>query len=267
MPQLEPPDPRPARPLAGDGRQHVHTADEACDEEGGRLGVGLKRRADLLDHAVVHHHDAVGHGQRLLLVVGHHDRRDAEPPLQRLDLRAQGDTHARVERRQRLVEQQQRRRRGHRACQRHALLLAARELGGIAIAVTGEADERQQLVHPRRDALARDVAAREAIADVAGDAEVGEQRIGLEHDAVVALARGQPGHVAPGHPHGPEVLPLETRDDPQQRRLAAAARPEEADELAVADLERHALEGDDGAESLGDAVEGDRGRPPARHFW
>jgi len=88
-----------------------------------------------------------------------------------------------------------------------------------------------------------------------------------EHDAVVALARGQPGHVAPGHPHGPEVLPLETRNDPQQRRLAAAARPEEADELAVADLERHALEGDDGAESLGDAVEGDRGRPPARHFW
>jgi len=111
------------------------------------------------------------------------------------------------------------------------------------------------------------VPGREAVADVAGDGEVGKQRVGLEHDAVVALARRQPGDVAPGHAHGPEVLTLETRDDPQQRRLAAAARPEEADELAVADLERHPLEGDDGAESLGDAVEGDRGGPPARHFW
>ena len=52
-------------------------------------------------------------------------------PLQRLDLVPQAQAHARVERRQRLVEQQQARRRRERAGQRHALLLAARQLGGI----------------------------------------------------------------------------------------------------------------------------------------
>ena len=66
--------------------------------------------------------------------------------LQRLDLVAQPQPHAGVERRQRLVEQQQAGRGRERARQRHALLLAARELGGIFRSGIGQADQRQQLV-------------------------------------------------------------------------------------------------------------------------
>jgi hypothetical protein len=44
-------------------RQRVDAADEVGHEGAGRLAVDLHRRADLLDHAVVHHHDAVGHGK------------------------------------------------------------------------------------------------------------------------------------------------------------------------------------------------------------
>ena len=44
-------------------------ADEAGDEQVGRPVVELERRADLLDAAVVHHHDLVGHGHGLDLVV------------------------------------------------------------------------------------------------------------------------------------------------------------------------------------------------------
>ena len=71
--------------------------------------------------------------------------------LQGLDLVAQAQAHARIERRQRLVEQQQAGRGRERAGQRHALLLAAGKLGGIFRAGIGQADQRQQLV----DALAR----------------------------------------------------------------------------------------------------------------
>ena len=77
-------------------------------EGGRRLAVDLERRADLLDDAVVHDHDPVGHGQRFLLVVGHHDRGDPQTALQLLHLVAQVDPHLGVERRERFVEQQER---------------------------------------------------------------------------------------------------------------------------------------------------------------
>ena len=81
----------------------------------------------------------------------HHDGGDAEPALQRLDLVAQPQPHAGVERRQRLVEQQQAGRGRERAGERHALLLAARELRGIFRPGIGQADQRQQLVDALRD--------------------------------------------------------------------------------------------------------------------
>jgi hypothetical protein len=51
------------------------------------------------------------------------------------------------------------------------------------------------------------------------------------------------------------ALCLEPGDDAQQRRLAAARRAEEADELAVADVERDLVQGDEAAEVLADAGE------------
>ena len=48
--------------------------------------VDLLRRPELLDDAVVHHRDLVGHRHRLELVVGDVDRRGAEPIVQRPQL-------------------------------------------------------------------------------------------------------------------------------------------------------------------------------------
>ena len=42
----------------------------------------LDRRADLDDFALLHHHDLIGEGQRLRLVVGHVDHRGADPLVQ-----------------------------------------------------------------------------------------------------------------------------------------------------------------------------------------
>src|SRR3954471_12815549 len=59
------------------------------DEGRGRLLISLLRRADLLDPALAHHHDAVGQRHRLVLVVGDEDRGGADGAL---DL-AQLDLH------------------------------------------------------------------------------------------------------------------------------------------------------------------------------
>ena len=96
-----------------------------------RAVVDLLRRADLLDRAVQHHDDAVGQRQRLGLVVGDEDHRHAGLLLHPLQLGPHLQPQPRVEVRQRLVQQQHLRLHHHRPRQRHALLLAARQLAGL----------------------------------------------------------------------------------------------------------------------------------------
>ena len=60
--------------------------------------VDLVGRADLLDAAFADHDDPVGHGERLFLVVRHHDRGDPEAALQVADFAAQPGAHAGIER-------------------------------------------------------------------------------------------------------------------------------------------------------------------------
>jgi hypothetical protein len=53
---------------------------------------------------------------------------------------------------------------------------------------------------------------------------------------------------------------LETRDQPEARGLARTGRPEQREELAVADVEVDAVDRGDAAEPLSDAFETDRDR-------
>ena len=59
----------------------IGRADEIGDEGIAGQIIDLGRRADLLDDAVAHHDDPVGDRQRLLEIVGHVHRGDAELPL------------------------------------------------------------------------------------------------------------------------------------------------------------------------------------------
>jgi hypothetical protein len=75
----------------------------------GRLTVDVRRRGDLLHDAVLHHDDAVGQRQRLVLVVRDVDRGAVELAMNAADLRPRLDAELRVEVGQRLVHQDQRR--------------------------------------------------------------------------------------------------------------------------------------------------------------
>ena len=55
----------------------VGLADEVRYEGVLRLIINILWRSDLLNGALVHDHDGVGHGQSLLLIVGHIDEGDA----------------------------------------------------------------------------------------------------------------------------------------------------------------------------------------------
>ena len=83
---------------------------------------------DLLDDAVVHDDDPVGHGHRFDLVVRHVDAGRSQPAMQLANLAAHLDAQLRVEIRQRLVEQEDLRISNDRPAHRDALPLAAREL-------------------------------------------------------------------------------------------------------------------------------------------
>ena len=50
---------------------HLRCADEARDEDVGRLGEDVVRARHLLDDAIAHDRDPVGDGERFDLIVGH----------------------------------------------------------------------------------------------------------------------------------------------------------------------------------------------------
>ena len=117
-----------------------------------------------------------------------------------------------------------------------------------------------------RDLRARHLAVDQPVGHVVGDAQVREQRVGLEDDAVVALRRRQPRDVAPGQFDAPGALHLEPGDDAQQRGLAAARGPEEADELALGDVQVDVAQRGEAAEVLADAGQLQIGAAsPSRH--
>ena len=64
------------------------------------------------------------------------------------------------------------------------------------------------------------------------------ERVLLEDEGDVARGRRAPRHVAPADDDRAGVRPLEPGDQAQRRGLAGAGRPEQHDELAVADGER-----------------------------
>ena len=163
----------------------IGVAEEVGDRERLRLLVDGARSRVLHDAAVVQDRDDVGERQRLVLVVGHEDDRRAERCEQLLDLGAQAVAQARVERGERLVEQDQARLRRERPGHRDALLLAARELVGPAMAEAAEADQVEQLGHP----LPAPAPPRQPEADVLGDVEVREEQALLRHVADAPAVR------------------------------------------------------------------------------
>ncbi len=230
------------------GADQVGLAEEVRHERGGGVLVELAGCAHLLDHAVVHHRDGVGHGHGLLLVVGDVHERDADLGLDPLELDLHLAPELEVEGPERLVEQQHAGLVDQGAAQRDALLLPAGEQGRLAVLVAAELDQLDHVGglllvvgHPT---------APQSEGDVLADRQVREQRIGLEHGVDRALVRSQLGDVLVADQHASERRVLEPRHHPQRGGLPAARRAEQREEGSLGDRERQVVDRDEAAEPL-----------------
>ena len=188
----------PSRSRSGRRRPRIRLAepDEVGDERVARAVVDLARRADLLDHAVAHHHDAVGDGQRLLEVVGDVHRGDVEPALQLLQLDAasrraawrRGSTAAR----RRGAPRARTRRRGPAP---PAAAGRPRAWTALRAAEVAQLDQVERLAHARRHLGLRPLPHPQAVGHVVEHAHVRPDGVGLE-DHRQAAALGGNVHAA-----------------------------------------------------------------------
>ena len=175
----------------------------------------------------------------------------------------QGRTHRhaelRVEVRERLVHQERLRLADDRAAHRDALPLPSGELRGLPVEQLAEPEEAGHLVDPPpRLALAHPPHL-EPVTEVLADRHVRIEGVVLEDHRDVAMTRREVGHVGAGDSDGSRGDLLEAGDHPQERRLAAARRPHEDDELAVRDLDADVVDGLEAvAVDLRDPVDLDR---------
>ena len=105
--------------------QDVGSADKIGYKGVFRLVVDILRAADLLHMTLVHDHHRVGHGEGLLLVVGHINKGDIHLPLQPLELQLHLLAQLQIQCAQGFVQQQHPGLIDQAARNGHALLLAA----------------------------------------------------------------------------------------------------------------------------------------------
>ena len=132
--------------------------------------------------------------------------------------------------------------RRERPGERHALPLAARELGRVAVAEALQLHEVDQLVDAGLRLGRRALADLQPERDVVAHRHVLEGRVVLEDEADASLLGRRVGGVLAREEDLARVGLLEAGDDPQQRRLARAARAEERGEGASVDIDRHVVE-------------------------
>ena len=237
--------------------EEVLLTHEGRDVGGGRRAVDRVGVGELLDASLAHDRDAVAHRERLALVVRDEDERDAESRLDELELELHLFAQLAVEGAERLVQQQDGRAVDECACERDPLLLAAGELGGLAIGEAAHLHHVERGGHALAHLGLGRAALLQAVGHVLGHAHVREQRVRLEHRVDVAAVGRGAEHALSGDADVAGIRLFESGDHPQCRRLPAAGRAEQRDELAGLDREGQIIDRELIAVALGDALQRD----------
>ena len=183
------------------------------------------------------------------MVVRHVHGRDAELPQQDLQVHAVFLAQRLVQVGEGLVHQEERRVARDAAAERDALLLAARQRGGLAIQQVGQLDAHQ-LAGPLVLRAGEGVQLRRLLAEqevgqhVGARAHVRIERVALEDHADAPITGANVAHVHVVVADHARVGGDEAGDELQQRGLAAAARPQDDHGLAVGDPQRQVVDGE-----------------------
>ena len=241
--------------------EHVGGAHEAGHERGRGSLVDLRGGAHLLDAAPVEDGDPVAHGERLVLVVGDVDERDAQLRLDGLELQLHLLAQLEVERAEWLVEEQ------HPGSVRRCARASATRCRwppdswpGLRAPYPSSRTMRSASSTRDPSLVLAHLPDHQAIAHVVRDGHVREQRVVLEHGVDVAVVGRQARHVLAVEQDPAGRGQLEPGDHAQGRGLARAGRTEHREELAGPDVEVDAGDRRDIAVQLADALEPHRGR-------
>jgi hypothetical protein len=200
--------------------------------------MGLVNRDQLLDASGTGRKDSdpVGQERGFAQAVG--DEHDGFVRARQQEREVLAEDHAGllVERAERLVHQQNAGFKAQRAGERCALAHAAGKLPGIVVGKIVETDGFEGAPRPRVTLGARHALEEHAEIDILGDRIPGKQRVLLEHEGNVARHRASDRFSE--HLDAPCRRPEETAHDVEQRGFSAAAGSDQADELAVHDIER-----------------------------
>ena len=137
-----------------------------------------------------------------------------------------------------------------RAGQCHALLLAAGQLAGLAVRHRPQLHQRQHLGGDRRDLGRRAALHLQPETDILRHRQVREQGIALEHGVHRAAVGRVLGDILAVQKDFPRSGRFESRDQAQQRGLAAARGAQKREELALADVYRDIVKRTQGAVAL-----------------
>ena len=170
--------------------------------------------------------------------------------MQPRELRSHVDAQLRVEIRKGLVHQECARLAHDCAPHRDTLALAAGQRGGPPLQKLLEAEHRGNLTHAALDLVLRRVPHAQAVGEVLRNGQMRIQRVVLEDHGDVAVARREVRDISVADRDRPARDLFEPRDHAEQRRLAAPGRPDQDEELAVRDVEAHAVDGADTAAEL-----------------
>ena len=175
--------------------QYITLADKISHEAVLRLVVDVGGGANLLDDAIVHHHDGIAQGQRLFLVVGDVDEGDAQRLMHVLQFELHVLAHLQVEGGEGLVEEQHLGLVDDGAGNGHTLLLSTRQAVHVAFLIIRHAHHLQRFAHGGIHLLRGHAAQLQSEGDVVKHVQMGEQGIALEHRVHRALVRGRLGDV------------------------------------------------------------------------
>ena len=246
---------RHAEVLPHNAVDDVALTDEVGNEGVFRLIIDIDRRADLLDPALGHDDDRVGHAQCLLLIVRDEYERDAGGLLDVLELLLHILAQLQVERGERLVEQQHARTAHECARDGDALLLSAGQARDVAALKARELDEREHFVDLLLDLVARQLLLAQRERHVFKHVQVGEESVALKDGVDVALVRRDVVDALAKEENVALIRRFEAADHAQGRSLAAAGRAEQRQKFVVVNVEVDAVENGLAIKLLGDVPE------------
>ena len=194
--------------------------------------------------------DPVPELERLLLLVRHEERGDSDLADRSLQLAPRVLPQRGIEVGERLVEQQHAGARRQRPREGDALLLAARNLGDPAVLEAGQAGELEHLGDAASGFLPAPALRDQSEGHVLSGRHVRKERVMLEDHAETPLLGRKRRDVFALDEDAPRVGRLETGDEAQDGRLAAARGPEQGHDLAASGRQRHAARHRSVAETL-----------------